>query len=279
MRRGYGYEWDGAPAPQMIGQPISTDVTGGSPAPTKLLDLSRSVVEWQSGLSSAQTHIWRAWLPAYYSLYDEFRGLLSDDELGRANSFRFSRHHLAFVTARALLRLIIGAYCAREARDVRFVYGAYKKPMLHPSHTPSRTLGFNMSHSADLLLLGVSPVANLGVDLEHSGSSKHVDTIVQEYLTQTELSHLAGRDKSSTTVTPLRYWVHKEAFLKAIGCGLTLSPKHVEVSFVGPSSSVIATTVEGQRVVMFGEDIPSHRSYVSALACDTEHPRLCLIRL
>jgi phosphopantetheinyl transferase len=64
----------------------------------------------------------------------------------------------------------------------------------------------------------------------------------------------------------LRYWVHKEAFLKCVGCGFSVSPKAVLVSFCEDGRSVIRCPDQMADVVLFGRDLPCGAGYIAAVA-------------
>jgi 4'-phosphopantetheinyl transferase len=82
---------------------------------------------------------------------------------------------------------------------------------------------FNVTHSADLILVALSDERPVGVDVERRRDVERVHALVARWLTdveRTELSLLTGRGATSSEAF-LRIWSLKEARLKALGVGIS----------------------------------------------------------
>src|SRR5689334_14308755 len=117
-------------------------------------------------LETDDIHVWRialdlAPVPAV-NLYQ----LLTQDEIDRAQRFRFARDRDHFVVTRGALRLLLGRYLQIPARQIRFYYETYGKPMLAPDLS-QRVINFNVSHSHELALLAFRLNDCVGVDMEY----------------------------------------------------------------------------------------------------------------
>ncbi|MFI4918529.1 MAG: 4'-phosphopantetheinyl transferase family protein, partial [Legionellales bacterium] len=88
--------------------------------------------------------------------------LLNADERTRGARFYFSRHRRRFCTARATMRIILARYLDCAPEDLEFTYNDYGKPDV----INTKSLQFNISHSADLALLAVGMNHPMGVDIE-----------------------------------------------------------------------------------------------------------------
>src|SRR5215207_6202526 len=88
-------------------------------------------------------------------------GLLSADELERADRFKFPQVRLAYLQGRLFLRKMLGALLDRPAADLHFSLEGNGKPTLEDS-----AIAFNLSHSGGEALLAVSTAKPVGVDIE-----------------------------------------------------------------------------------------------------------------
>ena len=87
----------------------------------------------------------------------------------------------------------------------------------------------SVSHTHDLVLVAVGSGQRIGIDVEllRDGPWR---LLPEHALTRRELADLEARPPEHRTETLLRYWVRKEALLKAAGVGLAVDPRTVEVS-------------------------------------------------
>lgn len=204
----------------------------------------------------------RRFLPEYEALWP----LLHSHEQARAKSFRARHHEQEFVIARAILRVMIAAYCSCDPKQVEYSYGPYGKPALITPSCLSRGISFNMSHSSDAVLIGLTCGQEIGADVEEiSSGSVRSQAIADGCLSAEESLLLAQAPAAERPRTLLRFWTHKEACLKAIGCGLSIPPQNLTVTFTDRERSVIHRTNPDVTLPLFGYDIPDGEDYVGAV--------------
>jgi 4'-phosphopantetheinyl transferase len=179
-------------------------------------------------LLPSEMHLWRISLSAPEAEVAQLRHLLAADESARADRFHLQQHHDRFVVARACLRIILSRYLATPADRLQFQYGAHGKPSLMPTAT-GQTVQFNLAHSEDLALLAVARDRAVGVDVEKIRSLPAVDRLAQRFFTTREHTALTSLPGCQQETEFFRYWVCKEAYLKAIGAGLTYGLDQVEI--------------------------------------------------
>src|SRR5262252_1696644 len=107
-------------------------------------------------------HIWSASLRQDAARVETMLGVLTPDELDRAKRFSFERHRRQYVVGRGLLREILGRYLGKLPAEIRFSYNKYGKPGL----ADDDNLRFNLAHSHEKVLLGLTLGREIGVDLE-----------------------------------------------------------------------------------------------------------------
>ena len=94
-------------------------------------------------------------------------------------------------------------------------------------------LRFNLSHTAEEVLIGVTRGREVGVDIETLERRGDFGGVARRVFTARELAELeglGGTDAAAWRRAFLRGWTRKEAFLKDLGTGLLREPREL---FVG----------------------------------------------
>lgn len=165
-------------------------------------------------LFPAEVHVWAVDLSG--SARRE-RELLAPEERERAERFRFDRHRDRFTAARGALRSILGAYVGRAPRSLRFAEGAQGKPEL----PDAAGVHFNVSHSEAVALIAVGSVGPLGVDVEWHRPLEDLDELARRNFSARENARLAELAEERRAEAFFTCWTRKEAFVKALGEGLS----------------------------------------------------------
>ena len=190
--------------------------------------------------------VWKISLEVSEDTLKGYSTCLSEDEQSRAGRFRFADDKRRFIVSRGVLRHLLGRQIAQPAHAIQFCYGEYGKPFVGQSGDAadgSLTDGgvhFNLSHSGELALCALG-YRRVGVDIERVKTVKRLEGMMARCLSAAELAEMdaelaemnteSGGDRS---LSFLARWTCKEAYLKAIGLGLTQSMQAVEVQLVPP---------------------------------------------
>lgn len=148
---------------------------------------------------------------------------LSLEERERAGRFRFERDRRLFCAVHAGKRRILSRYLRVPAEEIAFCEGACGKPTLAlPETTPS--IQFNISHSKGLALLAVRWGGKVGVDVETLHPVQRMAPIFNRFASAAEKAAFAAAPSRENDSGQLltAWWVEKEAFVKAVGRGLSL---------------------------------------------------------
>jgi 4'-phosphopantetheinyl transferase len=170
-------------------------------------------------LSSNDVHIWKINLQQSALKIEEFQSTLSSDEVTRANRFKFSEHRRRFIVGRGSLRYILSSYLNIKPAQIKFDYQPHGKPFLTADFVDSGIF-FNLSHSQDLGLLGISYKRLIGVDIEYIRRVADLETLAQRFFLPAEYEVIKSVLPEQKHQVFFRYWTCKEAFLKATGDGL-----------------------------------------------------------
>ncbi|MBN8249868.1 MAG: 4'-phosphopantetheinyl transferase superfamily protein [Verrucomicrobia bacterium] len=160
------------------------------------------------------------------------RALLSSEELERADRFHFHRDRRRFLLRRAALRLWLAARLGVSPATLRFDTGPYGKPRLLE---PVSGFEFNASASGDRALLAAAH-GSVGVDLEQRRPLEPDLNAMISRLAPEERQTLMSLEASERHLRFFDCWVRKEALVKAVGLGLSLSLETFEVPLM-PSIS------------------------------------------
>ncbi len=194
--------------------------------PETLLALSTPLAATRDAL-----HVCAFSLDGTPDLVERCRATLSPEERQRADRFVFARDRVRYTIAHAVLRHVLSRYCAQMPASLRFIAGAAGKPALESSgrEPPVR---FNLSHSDNRALLAVSGDRELGVDLERVRSNIEALSISRHYFFGSERDAIEAAPSSERDTVFFRYWVAKEAVLKAQGIGLGFPLDRFRVDFL-----------------------------------------------
>jgi 4'-phosphopantetheinyl transferase len=140
----------------------------------------------------------------------EIGGFLSEDEHKRMARFVRRDDRARFKFARSTLRNILGRRLACDPARLEFEVGAYGRPSLigHPR------VSFNVSHSGERILIGVSMHRTVGVDIEVENAALEWRTLLDSVCVPEEVPHILD------AVDFYKCWTAKEALLKATGLGI-----------------------------------------------------------
>lgn len=206
---------------------------------------------------------------------------LSAEERERAARFHFERDRRRFLARRTWLRALLAAYTDRDPGQLVFEEETYGKPTLAPPAEP--TLAFNLSHSHDWVLVGVTRAPALGVDVEQHGERTELAGMAERVFAPGERRTFgdSGGDSGAEGLTEIffRGWTRKEAALKVTGEGFSREPRTLEVGLepqeLGrPWAARDEPHLVGHRLI----DLEAPEAFSAALCVRAEAPRLRVLR-
>lgn len=159
--------------------------------------------------------------------------VLDASERERAARFHFERHRSRFAHGRGLLRHLLAHATGGDPAGLRLVAGPQGKPRLAgKTHEPPPTplVDFNLSHSDAWALLGLSDGSAVGVDIEVPRPVPELREIAERNFAPSERAALLALPERRQAEAFLACWTRKEAFVKALGGGLSVALDSFEVS-------------------------------------------------
>lgn len=174
----------------------------------------------QLTLASGDLHVWRAWLDQQPTAHlARLRQLLSPDEQERAGRFYFPIHRERYIVSRGTLRILLGRYLNRPPETITFSYGPQGKPALD-SDSGNR-LEFNVTHSEQVALFAFIWEKPVGVDVEYIRSMKDMAQMAQRFFSAEENKIWRSVPPEERDRAFFNCWTRKEAYIKALGEGLS----------------------------------------------------------
>ncbi len=171
-------------------------------------------------LERGTIHLWCAPLDPQPKTVADLERSLSADERERADRFRFDRHRRQYVVSRGLLRNLLSGYLGQRPSSLTFVYGPKGKPDL--AAEAERDLQFNVAHSGERVLIGITRRRPVGVDIEEMRPMPDAEAIASSFFSAVEAEALCSVDAQRKDETFFNCWTRKEAYIKAIGDGLSV---------------------------------------------------------
>jgi 4'-phosphopantetheinyl transferase len=226
-------------------------------------------------LETDEIHIWRAFLDMEGQEVKSLLKILSGNELARAERFYSQRKYKYFIVARAVLRIILGYYLNIEPRKLRFCYSQNGKPAL-ASDLNIDKLNFNLSHSNRLVLYAITRGREIGIDMEHVQDSLAFKDITNKFLSPREISEFNTLPTTMQKEAFFRYWVCKEACLKAMGERLLTTLKQFDISIApGKSAALLSINGDSQQAPFWSlQELVAGPGFVSAFAVKGHNLRI-----
>lgn len=158
-----------------------------------------------------------------------FWDCLNPEERYRAERFRSPAARTGFLRARGRLRILLGQYLDRDPGAIEFIHNSHGKPRLADT-LENQGLVFNISHSGDYAVLAFAQDTSLGVDIEWPKPRLELEGLAGFCLAAQEQECWRRLPAAGRLAGFIRYWVCKEAFVKAAGRGIALGLTQVCVS-------------------------------------------------
>jgi len=146
--------------------------------------------------------------------------MLDCAERERASRFWIEADRREFVAAHALLRAMLTYYFDVPAPAWRFLVDADGKPWVDPNVGPHE-IQFNLSHTRGLVAVALASRGAIGIDVEEIDEAKADLAIAEAYFAPSEVELLQQAPPSERARCFFRLWTLKEAYIKAIGKGLS----------------------------------------------------------
>jgi 4'-phosphopantetheinyl transferase len=181
-------------------------------------------------LAGAEAHIWLVRLDEVGQNWPGWEKVLAPDELARANRFLEPADRFRSAASRAVLRRFLGYYLDLPPARFQFVHNRFGKPALAEADRAAR-LNFSVAHSHEHALFGFAAGRPIGVDIEWMRADMQFQDLANGICSPAEIRKLESLPEGPRLQALYECWVLKEAYLKALGVGLSFAPQRVGIVF------------------------------------------------
>jgi 4'-phosphopantetheinyl transferase len=225
-------------------------------------------------LSTLDAHIWTIPTKTSDAVVGRLERILARDEIDRASRFRFGYLRDSFVIARGFLRCLLGQYLNLDPASICFSYGDKGKPVL----CSGSTLQFSLTHSNGIAAIALTSGCQIGVDLEHVRRMNDMQQIADRYFCSEEAAEIMSLSSEERARAFFCCWTRKEAYIKAIGDGLSCPLDSFRVT-VRPNADARLIHIGGNRAtakMWTLQDLNLATGYAAAVAYRDRHRSLSI---
>jgi len=201
--------------------------------------------------------------------------VLDSAEKTAAARFIFDRHRVSYIFAHGVLRQVLGSYLECPPEQVRFGQNAFGKPHIS-SAGAGADIRFNMSHSGDAVLIGVTSGRHIGVDIELMRQVRDLAAIAKSNFTEAERAFIYSYPPDLQQKAFFTCWARKEAFIKAVGKGLSIAVNTFDSSIPSgqPGTRIVAPKEAPDVESWWIADLTVPTEYAGAIAIEEGFKRL-----
>lgn len=221
--------------------------------------------------ATAKTRDVEVWLiPCGSSMGSDCSGeLLSPDERERANRFHREVDRNRFRVVHTAMRMILAEYLNVGPEEIVFSSATGVKLELD-SRFSGAGIQFNLSHSSELALLAVAKGARVGVDIEWIKPEFPIDEVAARFFSAAEISVLNTLPADERVEAFFSCWTRKEAYIKALGEGLSVPLDSFDVVFGSQRAAALVVVRDNPGEVsrwrMYDLNVP--KDYKAALVVE-----------
>jgi 4'-phosphopantetheinyl transferase len=207
---------------------------------------------WHGKVSAEDVHY-----PAYWRVLDEA-------EQTHAGKIKNALLHKRYVEIHGRLRNLLAKTLNQSPEKIRIKKAEHGKPYL--ADYPE--LAFNLSHTADRLMIAVGRDCQLGVDIEICKPRVNLSGLVNKCFAEEEVAYWTQLPETQKNQAFYRFWTRKEAFVKATGDGIALGLDQCVINPENPAQFLRIPGKCGMPLTWHVLDIELGEGVCSALVAD-----------
>lgn len=164
-----------------------------------------------------EVHLWYLNVEDHKNRLAVYEELLDNEEKEKAYRYKFDKDRNCSIIARGVLRTLLGSYSNELPERITFSFGPFGKPEVYNNSG----IQFNISHSRDAIVLGFIKNDAIGVDVEFMDEKIDALQIAKHFFSNEERVALSAVSEDERVEAFYNCWTRKEAFIKALGDGLS----------------------------------------------------------
>ena len=177
-------------------------------------------------MKSETVKIWHGKVTAEDAHYQAYWRVLDEAEQTQAGKFKNALLHNRYVEIHGRLRMLLAQKLNQSPEKIRIKKAEHGKPYL--ADYPE--LAFNLSHSADRVMIAVGWNCQIGIDIEICKQRINLCGLVDKCFSEEEVAYWINLPDDQKKQAFYRFWTRKEAFVKATGHGIALGLKQCVIN-------------------------------------------------
>lgn len=188
-------------------------------------------------LTEGRVAIWWAWADEGLT---EFSRFLSPQEKNRLAQYRNDVLKAEFLTGAVLLRSALGGHTGLAPTDVRIARECPDCDAHHgrPRSLDSPELDVSVAHAGGRVAVAVAHGMRVGLDVESLSRVGDANSLVDAICSPPEAEYVRTHTADRQPQVLTYIWTQKEAVLKALGTGLRIPARHLEVAVPGSAPAL-----------------------------------------
>jgi 4'-phosphopantetheinyl transferase len=208
--------------------------------------------------------IWLGRLAASPADLPFYRSLLDDEERARAQRIRIPQRQDYYAETHARLRLLLGKTVNAAPARLRFTRNTHGKPFL----IDFPDIAFNLSHTADRIVIAVGRRCRLGIDIETCKPRANLRALADKCFGAEEMAYWQSLPETERLAAFYYFWTRKEAFVKAVGQGISLGLRDCMIDPANPTGMLHVPASCGSSGDWSLHDLDIGGSVLGAVAVD-----------
>ena len=176
-------------------------------------------------ISESDVHLWYVYNEDIRdsNLLFQYYNILNEDERRQQNRFHSEKDRHQYLITRVAIRTILSEY-VREIEPAEWIFNknSYGKPYIDSMPSDILNLSFNISHTNQLIVIAITLERAIGVDVENMSRAEEVSDIAEYFFSPIEKKQLFSLSSSKFLNRFYDLWTLKEAYIKALGMGLSI---------------------------------------------------------
>ena len=220
-----------------------------------------------------EVEIWHGKVTAEDAHYQAYWHVLDEAEQAQARKFKNALLTKRYVEVHGRLRNTLAQMLNQPPEKINIKKAGHGKPYL----ADNPELAFNLSHSADRLMIAVGWNSQLGVDIEVCKQRINLPGLVDKCFAEEEASYWNKLPETQKNQAFYRFWTRKEALVKATGHGIALGLNHCVINPENPTEFLRVPDLCGQASAWHVQNIDLGEGIYGALVADKKFTAIRLM--
>jgi 4'-phosphopantetheinyl transferase len=227
-------------------------------------------------LEKQHIYLIKCFIPVVSKNYNTYWEILNKEEQARAKRFYFAKDRVQSVCARGILRQILARCLALSPADICLHATPHGKLFLAKEDNII-SLEFNLSHAHECIVYALTLIHPVGIDVEYPKDNIDYNGIAERFFSPHEQDQLTQLSPEQKSLGFYSAWTRKEAYIKAIGEGLSHPLTAFDVTLIpGEEARLLRLEKDPDELLQWTlHDFSPFMGYFAAFATKQKIEQIC----